>query len=110
MATHHKFANVAPAEATRLRPQRELEPKGIIAKRRQQQSLEWLSDLIHDELRRRFHHDPRVAARLPGMQQALLRGDMTAVRTAKVLLAAHEGRGHSTDGPIGAGVDEEHSV
>ena len=67
----------------------ELEPKGVIAKRRQQQTLEWLSALIHDELRRRFDRDPRVIAELPELRQALLRGEITAVRAANLLLGAH---------------------
>ena len=68
---------------------RELEPKGVVAYRRRQQALDWLSDLVHDELRRRFERDPRVIAQLPGLQQALLRGETTAVRAARALLAAH---------------------
>jgi len=66
----------------------ELSPKGIIAKRRQQQTLEWLNALIQDELRRRFEHDPRVIAKLPELRSALLQGEMTAVRAAQILLAA----------------------
>jgi LAO/AO transport system kinase len=66
-----------------------LAPKGAIAKRRQQQTLEWLNDLIHDELRRRFDHDPRVMAKLPELREALLRGELTTVRAANVLLEAH---------------------
>ena len=65
-----------------------LEPKGIIARRRQEQSLTWLNDLIQDELKRRFYRDARVKARLPVVQQALLRGEITAVRAAETLLAA----------------------
>jgi len=64
--------------------------KGVITRRRQEQSLNWLDDLIQDELKRRFHHDPRVKARLPEVRQALLRGEITAVRAAESLLAAHE--------------------
>jgi LAO/AO transport system kinase len=67
-----------------------LAPKGVIARRRQQQSLAWLNDLIEDELKRRFFYDPRVKASLPGVQQALLRGEITAVRAAQSLLAAHQ--------------------
>ena len=67
-----------------------LSPKGLIAKRRQEQSLSWLGDLIQDELKRRFYHDPRVASRLPGVQQSLMRGDITAVRAAESLLNLHE--------------------
>lgn len=66
-----------------------LAPKGIIAQRRQQQTWEWLNALIHDELRRRFHQDPRVTTKLPALKEALLRGEMTVVQAAKLLLAAH---------------------
>jgi LAO/AO transport system kinase len=67
----------------------ELEPKGVIARRRQQQTLEWLDSLIHDELRRRFNRDPRVMAQLPEVRSALLRGELTVVRAAEALLEAH---------------------
>ena len=39
---------------------RELEPKGVISKRRQEQMLDWLADLVGEGLRRRFYDDPRV--------------------------------------------------
>jgi LAO/AO transport system kinase len=68
---------------------RELEPKGVIARRRQLQTLDWLADLIHDELRRQFYHDRIVKERLPNLQAALLRGEITAVSAAKELLALH---------------------
>ena len=67
-----------------------LEPMGVIARRRQEQSLTWLNDLIQDELKRRFYRDARVKARLPVIQQALLRGEITAVRAAESLLADHQ--------------------
>ena len=70
---------------------RELEPKGVIKRRRQQQTLDWLMDLIHAELRRRFDHDPRVIQQLPGVRDALLRGDVTVLGAAQALLAAHDG-------------------
>jgi len=66
-----------------------LTPKGIIARRRQEQSLDWLAALIEDDLKRRFYFDPRVKARLPDVRQALMRGEITAVRAAESLLAAH---------------------
>jgi len=69
----------------------ELEPKGVIAERRHQQALDWLTDLVHDELRRRFHRDPRVLALLPEVRAALLRGETTAVCAARALLEAHHG-------------------
>lgn len=69
----------------------ELGPKGVIAERRHQQALDWLTDLVHDELRRRFHRDPRVVALLPEVRAALLRGETTAVCAARTLLGAHQG-------------------
>lgn len=67
-----------------------LEPKGVIACRRREQSLTWLNDLIQEELKRRFYNDQRVKSRLPAIQQELLRGEITAVRAAAALLAAQD--------------------
>ncbi len=66
---------------------RELEPRGTITRRRQQQLLEWLSDLVQDELHRLFFQNARVRAQLPVLQEALLSGEITAVRAARELLA-----------------------
>jgi LAO/AO transport system kinase len=76
---------------------RELEPKGVIASRRQQQTVEWLTDLIRDELQRRFDHHPRVQARLPGLRESLLRGEITAVSAARLLLAEFDGSPENSD-------------
>jgi LAO/AO transport system kinase len=65
---------------------RELEPTGAISRRRQKQLLEWLSDLIGDDLQRQFYQDPRVKSRLPVLQEEVLRGAVTAVRAARELL------------------------
>ena len=70
----------------------ELEKKGVIARRRQQQAVEWLMDLIHDELRRRFEYDPVVQAALPPLRESLLRGEITAVSAARALLAKFSGQ------------------
>jgi LAO/AO transport system kinase len=69
----------------------DLEPGGVIAKRRQQQSVDWLADLIRDELLRRFDRHPGVQARLPGLRESLLRGEITAVAAARLLLAEFDG-------------------
>lgn len=71
-----------------------LTPRGVIAQRRQQQSLAWLSDLIEDELKRRFYRDPRVAGRLDATRRALMEGRITAVNAARSLLDATETGGH----------------
>lgn len=76
---------------------RELEPAGVIAKRRQQQAVDWLTDLIHEELQRRFNQNPAVQARLPEIRQAVLRGEMTAVAASRVLLAEFGGSPQKTD-------------
>jgi LAO/AO transport system kinase len=70
---------------------RQLQPQGLIAKRRQQQAVDWLADLIRAELQRRFDHHPRVQARLPALRAALLRGEITAVSAARDLLADFDG-------------------
>jgi LAO/AO transport system kinase len=70
---------------------RELEPKGAIAKRRQEQAVDWLTDLIHDELQGRFNHHPRVQARFPEIRKSLLRGEITVVSAARILLADFDG-------------------
>jgi LAO/AO transport system kinase len=65
---------------------RRLEPAGVIAKRRQEQSLEWLSSLVRYELWRRFDANAAVRKRLPELQQSVLRGQTTPVQAAKALL------------------------
>jgi LAO/AO transport system kinase len=67
-----------------------LESKGLITRRRQQQLLDWMDDLVHEELRRRFARDRRVIEQLPGIKQSLLRGETTAVRAAQALLEAYD--------------------
>ena len=69
----------------------ELEPKGVIAARRQQQAVDWLTDLIRDELQRRFNHLPRVQARFSELRKSLLRGEITVVSAARILLADFDG-------------------
>jgi LAO/AO transport system kinase len=68
----------------------ELEPRRVVAERRRQQNLDWLSDLVQDELRRRFYRDPRVTARLTAVREALLRGESTVAQAAATLLATYE--------------------
>jgi LAO/AO transport system kinase len=76
---------------------RQLEPQGLIAKRRQQQAVDWLADLIRDELQRRFDRHPRVQARFPALRESLLRGEITAVSAAGLLLADFDGGLENSD-------------
>jgi LAO/AO transport system kinase len=69
---------------------RGLTPKGVIAARRNEQTLDWLADFLREELRQRFYADPRVQERLPELHRALLRGELTVVRAANQLLALHD--------------------
>lgn len=69
-----------------------LMPLGVLPRRRQEQLINWLSDLIHDELRRSFYRDSNIAAQLPQIQKALIKGEITAVQAGKTLLAIHRGK------------------
>jgi LAO/AO transport system kinase len=71
---------------TLLRYYREVEPKGVIAARRREQAIQWLHDLIREELETRFYgHEPVKSAR-PVVEAALLRGELTAPQAARELL------------------------
>jgi LAO/AO transport system kinase len=69
----------------------QLEPKGIIAARRRQQSLEWLAESVQEGLRQRFYQNPRVQAELPAVREAILRGELTVPGATQTLLAAEAG-------------------
>ncbi|MGA2542025.1 MAG: methylmalonyl Co-A mutase-associated GTPase MeaB [Verrucomicrobiota bacterium] len=76
---------------------RELEPKGIIAKRRKQQAVDWLADSIRDELQRRFERHPAIQARFPALRKSVLRGEITAHCAARALLADFDPRQQNSD-------------
>ena len=63
-------------------------PSGAVKERRRQQSLEWLSNMVEDELLRRFYREPHIKERLAQLQQQVLRGEITAVRASRDLLDA----------------------
>jgi LAO/AO transport system kinase len=69
-----------------LRFYNQLEPSGVIHQRRQQQSLEWMSSLVQDELLRRFYREPKIKERLASLQHQVLRSELTPVRAARELL------------------------
>jgi LAO/AO transport system kinase len=60
-------------------------PQGFIQQRRREQTLDWLKDLIRDELNTRFFGDARVILRMPQIEDALIRGEITANTAAKEL-------------------------
>jgi LAO/AO transport system kinase len=70
----------------------QLEPSGFIKERRQRQLVDWMHDLVHDELVRRFERDRRVIERMASVRQALLAREITAVRAAQTLLETYDER------------------
>jgi LAO/AO transport system kinase len=69
----------------------QLEPKGIIAARRRQQSLDWLAQSVQEGLRQRFYQNPRVQSELSAVREAVLRGELTVPGATQLLLAAEAG-------------------
>jgi LAO/AO transport system kinase len=64
----------------------DLEPAGLIAARRQEQSRHWLDDLIREELEARFYRQPGLREAHARLESALLRGELTAPQAAQELL------------------------
>ncbi|MCA9972896.1 MAG: methylmalonyl Co-A mutase-associated GTPase MeaB, partial [Anaerolineales bacterium] len=59
---------------------------GAFARRRQAQARDWLHSLIEEQLRERFYRRPAVQAALPGVEQAVMRGELPATLAAEALL------------------------
>lgn len=64
---------------------------GALAARRQDQERAWLRQLVREQLEERFRRHPAVKALLPGLEQAVARGELPVVAAARRLLAAFEG-------------------
>ena len=64
-----------------------LEASGHLARRRGEQALSWLHDLVAAGLDAAFRADPRVAAALAPLEAAVVEGRMTAATAARQLLA-----------------------
>ena len=62
---------------------------GLLAQRRQQQSLAWMWERIDAGLKTAFRHDPSVAALLPSLTSQVAGGQLPASTAARQLLAAH---------------------
>ena len=59
---------------------------GIFADRRKHQVRDWLHAMIDDQLRSRFHHHPGVNDILPGIEKAVMDGEIPATTAARMLL------------------------
>jgi LAO/AO transport system kinase len=69
---------------------RELTPLGVIAKRREEQQLQWLMDLLREDLVSRLDRHPAVQRMRPTVEAAVRRGELTPVRAARILLEAFD--------------------
>jgi LAO/AO transport system kinase len=62
---------------------------GMLAQRRQQQSLAWMWERIEAGLKTAFRQDPAVASLLPALAAQVASGQLPASSAARQLLAAH---------------------
>jgi LAO/AO transport system kinase len=60
---------------------------GALLERRRRQNLAWAQSMIEDALRERFFREPRVAARRPAWERAILEGSMPVTAAVRELLA-----------------------
>jgi len=64
-----------------------VEAAGHLAARRKRQALDWMHELISLGLNDMFRRSPAVSRRLPGITEAVERGELTPVAAARELLA-----------------------
>ncbi|MDR0578848.1 MAG: hypothetical protein LBI87_15295 [Candidatus Accumulibacter sp.] len=60
---------------------------GLFGRRRQQQSLDAIHNMIIEQIRRAFHGNPEVKARLSKIDREVLEGRMSPTQAAMRLLA-----------------------
>lgn len=59
---------------------------GVFAKRRRQQTLDWLHTMVEEQLRIYFYNHPGVRAILPQMEQSVVEGNTPVTAAARELL------------------------
>ena len=59
---------------------------GVFADRRKHQVRDWLHAMIDEQLRSRFRHHPGVNDVLPGVEKAVMEGELPATTAARMLL------------------------
>jgi LAO/AO transport system kinase len=59
---------------------------GEMAKKRQQQSLDWLWSLVNEGLKERFNRHPRIRSTLSGTLKAVESGERAPTKAAEELL------------------------
>lgn len=65
-----------------------LESTGELDRRRRDQQVAWVWNLVHDQLLARLHDNPAVRAAAPALEQRVRDGTLTATTAAGELLAA----------------------
>ena len=65
----------------------QLEQNGHLTQRRSRQALQWMNELITLGLEEAFRQNRAVAARLPALQAAVDRGQVTPLAASRELLA-----------------------
>jgi LAO/AO transport system kinase len=65
-----------------------LETTGELDRRRRDQQVGWTWNLVHDQLLARLHADPEVRAVVPGLEQRVRDGSVTATTAAAEILDA----------------------
>lgn len=66
----------------------ELEPSGVLASRRREQTLHWLEETLREELLGRMQRDPNVRRERGRVEAAVLGGELTVAQAARRLLQA----------------------
>lgn len=59
---------------------------GVFEKRRNNQTLDWMHSMVEQQLQNYFYKHPMVREHLPGIEQAVLAGDVPATTAARDLL------------------------
>jgi LAO/AO transport system kinase len=65
-----------------------LESTGELDKRRRDQQVAWVWNLVHDQLLARLHEHPAVRAIAPALEQQVRDGSLTATTAAQQILKA----------------------
>jgi len=68
-----------------------LSQNGHLERRRRRQALEWMNELVGLGLEAAFRDDPRIAARLPFLQEEVREGRATPFAASRELLALFQG-------------------
>jgi LAO/AO transport system kinase len=68
----------------------EMTKSGGLAARRQAQSRDWMISMTEEYLRTRFFGNPGVAGKLPELEAAVLRGELSATVAAQLLIETYE--------------------